>query len=932
MLISPKPAHLPQSIIDLEQLPGWDSRWSRLIDVDTIDGTRQFHVLDNGPVLAELGIPAENVDAIIVAVHGNPTWSYLWRRVAQAGIDAAQGKLDLGPGAGRAPIVRVIAPDQLDMGFSERLTHDTWPTAGQTPTTYRTLEQRLADLDALLGTMLTGSDLPPIYTLGHDWGGIVSLGWATDNELRTAGSGLHPAGMIALNTAVWHDEADPIPAPLQAALAGPLLGGSTIATPAFLNTTLALGQPALSDAVKSAYKLPYQERHQRGGIGGFVADIPAAGGHRSRAALRAVAQNLAKTQTPALLLWGAKDPVFVDRYQHDLLSRIPHVDIHRYNTAGHLIAEDRDIVEPIFGWLQQQLDDHEPPAPDVSATRGSNAVGDYTPLWSFLDQWSTSDDKAMVDMTVTDRHGDPFAISWRQLSSIVNAMAVGLREAGMRPGDRVSMLVEPGRDLTAALYAVLRVGGVAVVTDAGLGLDGMTRAIRSAAPQWVIGETPGLTLARAANLPGRRLSMRSMDPVAHRLLGLTGSMYRFATQYAGQRFTATLAHPDPKPQADAAVLFTSGSTGPAKGVRYTHQKLSALTQRLQTTLKVTPGSSLLAGFAPFALLGPAIGATSVTPRMSVTKPATLTATALADAAIAGDATMVFASPAALRNVVDTANELNGLQRLALQRVSMLLSAGAPVPVNLMDDVLELVPNAEFHSPYGMTESLLISDIDHHTQHEIATQPDRGVCVGKPLDVVRVAMAPLDFYGRAADELVEGDAAVGKLSEIVISTPHMLAGYDKLYNTNRQTRVDTRDGLQWHRTGDIGHLDAEGRLWIEGRTHHIVTPPTGVLGPGGPEDDIQRLPALNRVAIVGVGPVGTQAIVAVVEPHDATIKPGLAPTELADAVRAATDVDIAAVLVTDHVPVDIRHNSKINRPVLAQWAAQVLAGEKVTTVA
>jgi len=438
-----------------------------------------------------------------------------------------------------------------------------------------------------------------------------------------------------------------------------------------------------------------------------------------------------------------------------------------------------------------------------------------------------------------------------------------------------------------------------------------------------------LSLARAANLPGRRISVRTMDPLAQRALGLSGSMYRFATQYAGQRFIPDEHHPDPSPDADAAVLFTSGSTGPAKGVRYTHRKLSALTQRIQQTLKVSPGSSLLAGFAPFALLGPAIGATSVTPKMSVTKPATLTATALADAAIAGEATMVFASPAALRNVVDTADELNGLQRLALEDVTMLLSAGAPVPVHLMDEVLELVPNAEFHSPYGMTESLLVSDIDHYTQHAIADQLDRGVCVGKPLDVVRVAMAPLDFYGRPSDELVEGEAAVGKLAEIVISTPHMLAGYDKLYNTNRQTRVDTDDGLQWHRTGDIGHFDAAGRLWIEGRTYHIVTPATGALGPGGPEDDIQRLPEVNRVAIVGVGPVGTQAVVAVVEPHDTTLKPGLAPTELTDAVRAATDIDIAAVLITDNVPVDIRHNSKINRPVLADWAADVLAGGKVT---
>ncbi|OAV60962.1 hydrolase [Enteractinococcus helveticum] len=928
-MISPEPAHFPHAIIAPENLPGWDPRWSRLVDVETLDGTRTFHVLDNAAVLADHGYGPDDVDAIIVAVHGNPTWSYLWRNVAQAGVDAALGNLDLGPGAPKAPVIRVIAPDQLDMGFSERLTHDALPSAAGATTTYRTLAQRIRDLDALVATVLGASPTPPIFSLGHDWGGVVSLGWAADDQLRQAGSGLTPTGMISLNTAVWHDEADPIPAPLQAALAGPLLPGSTVATSAFLDTTLALGNPPLDRTIKTAYKAPYSLRSRRGGIGGFVADIPAQDSHRSRPALRRVADNLATTQTPALLLWGAKDPVFLDRYQLDLLQRIQHIDIHRYNTAGHLLAEDRDIVEPIFGWVRQQLDGAGATTPDPTATKGSGAVGTYSPLWGYLDRWAESSTKALVDMTVTDRGGKPFEVSWAKLAEIVNAMAIGLRKAGMRPGDRVSMLVEPGRDLTAALYAVLRVGGVAVVTDAGLGIEGMTRAIRSAAPSWIIGQTPGLTLARATNLPGKRLSVHTMDPLAHRALGLSGSMYRFATEYAGQRYQATETHPDPEPSAEAAVLFTSGSTGPAKGVRYTHQKLSALTQRLQHTLKVAPGSSLLAGFAPFALLGPAIGATSVTPKMSVTKPATLTATALADAAIAGDTTMIFASPAALHNVVDTAGELTAEHRKALEKISMLLSAGAPVPVQLMDDVLKLVPHAEFHSPYGMTESLLITDIDHHTQHAIANQPDRGVCVGKPLDVVRVAMAPLDFLGRPADELLEPGEAVGKLSEIVISTPHMLAGYDKLYNTNRQTRVDDVDALQWHRTGDIGHFDAAGRLWIEGRTYHIVTPPTGALGPGGPEDDIQRLPEVRRVAIVGVGPVGTQAVVAVVEPTDSTLKPGLAPTELTDAVRGATEVDIAAVLITDNVPVDIRHNSKINRPALAQWASQVLAGGKVT---
>src|SRR5690625_7874812 len=115
--------------------------------------------------------------------------------------------------------------------------------------------------------------------------------------------------------------------------------------------------------------------------------------------------------------------------------------------------------------------------------------------------------------------------------------------------------------------------------------------------------------------------------------------------------------------------------------------------------------------------------------MSVTKPATLTATALADAAIAGDTTMIFASPAALRNVVDTADELNGIQRLALEKIGMLLSAGALVPVKLMDSDLGAVPHGEFQSLYCMTESPSVCRCLQHDQyganhqHEYAARYD-----------------------------------------------------------------------------------------------------------------------------------------------------------------------------------------------------------------
>ena len=148
---------------------------------------------------------------------------------------------------------------------------------------------------------------------------------------------------------------------------------------------------------------------------------------------------------------------------------------------------------------------------------------------------------------------------------------------------------------------------------------------------------------------------------------------------------------------------------------------------------------------------------------------------------------------------------------------------------------------------------------------------------------------------------------------------------------------------WHRTADVGHVDAEGRVWIEGRLQHVLTTPDGPLAPGGPERIVDTLGPVRRSAVVGTGPAGTQAVVVVVEAavpanrparrpghhRDGRPKQGLAPTALAASVRAALDpLPVAAVLVADQVPTDIRHNSKIDRPRVARWATDVLAGGSV----
>ncbi|GAA4283529.1 alpha/beta fold hydrolase [Brevibacterium daeguense] len=947
-------AHAPAALPG--PLPQWDPQWSRLVTVDTVDGEHTFHVLDTLPALRAAG---REPTGTILALHGNPTWSYLWRHLAAATVDAATAVE-----GGR--VWRVIAPDQLEMGYSERLAHDGLPTTHGTG--YRRIAERVTDFDAVVTRLLAeapsgsagaapagapgaAAEAPaghPVVTLGHDWGGVLSLTWAA-RHLDVVDA------VISLNTAVQHTGDESLPAPLQAALAGPVLPTSTVLTDLFLRITLGLGQGPIPKEIKDAFSSPYQDAAARRGIGAFVADIPAQETHPSYAELQQLGEDIAGIDVPALLIWGPKDPVFVERYLRDLRTRLPHADIHRFEQASHLVSEDADVSGVVLRWVEERFPGQGSPAAgaaarqpaDVTAGAADEPAGASASMTSEAASTAdgpASDQAQMIYDALDERAGSravasvdmsqrpPQSITWTQLSSVVDGIARGLQQLGLQKGDRVSLLVSPGNNLTAALYAVLKAGGVAVVADAGLGPAGMTRAVKAADPQWIIGQRPGLTLARGAGWPGRRISVTPVDALGRVAFGVETSLTELS------RTSATEPIRTPEPDDDAAILFTSGSTGPAKGVVYTHARLGELAAVLQWYFKVRPGTGLVAGFAPFALLGPGIGATSVTPDMSVTKPRTLTAAALADAIIAADCTMVFASPAAYTNVCATASELSEEQRAACANIELVLSAGAPVPLPLMDALAEIFPEAAIHSPYGMTEGLLLTDIDRQGVAAAEAQTrHQGVCVGTPIPRVRFAVAPLDDAGRSGRELLTGEDAVDVLGEFVVSAPHIKAGYDRLWYTDAASKRDELAGLSWHRTNDIGHIDQEGRVWLEGRLQHVLTTAEGPLGPGGVEAVVDRVPGVFRSALVGVGPEGAQVAVVVIEPDaeapaGSRQKPGLATLELADEVRAAVaehySTDIAAVLSSPPFPTDIRHNSKIDRARLAVWADAVLRGEPV----
>ncbi|MSR56169.1 MAG: peptide synthase [Planctomycetaceae bacterium] len=512
-------------------------------------------------------------------------------------------------------------------------------------------------------------------------------------------------------------------------------------------------------------------------------------------------------------------------------------------------------------------------------------------------------------------------LSFRQLDVLSDRLAAGLKRMGISPLARIVLMVRPGIEFMALTYALFKCGAVVVLIDPGMGTSRVFRCLDQVDPQGFVA-IPAVHAVRAMSF-GRFPNARFNVTVGRRWFW-GGKTYHeiFEGEGPGEDSPDKLASMAPTVATDAAaIIFTSGSTGPAKGVVYEHGMFAAQVEALRDGYNIEPGGVDLPGFPLFALFNAAMGVTTVIPEMDPTRPAQVNPARIVEAIENRQVTQGFGSPAIWNRVGRYCEQ----HRIRFPKLRRVFSAGAPVPVDVLRRMRATLPSdGEMYTPYGATEALPVCSISAtEVLARTAQQTARGAgtCVGKPFPQVRVKIiaitdGPIALLG-AAREL-----PAGQIGEIIVSGPIVTREYYRRPEATAAAKIPDGDRF-WHRMGDVGYLDAEGALWFCGRKSHVVETADGPMFTECVEPIFNTHPAIGRCALVGVGqkPHQTPVIVLELEPRNAYISPDDL-RRLASAHPTTHRIGSQQFLVYyKSLPVDVRHNIKINREKLAVWAAR-----------
>lgn len=536
-------------------------------------------------------------------------------------------------------------------------------------------------------------------------------------------------------------------------------------------------------------------------------------------------------------------------------------------------------------------------------------------------------------------------VTFAELDADADKIAAGLQKIGVRPGMRLVLMVRQGIDFISLVFSLYKTGATLVLIDPGMGIKRMLSCLREVNPDGFVG-IPAAHFAR--------ILYRRWFPNAKHNLIVGRRFFLPGSTLAKLRKKNNDKPENPRTKLDdpAAIIFTSGSTGVAKGTLYTYRMFKTQVEEITKRLNIAPGAIDLVGFPFFGLFDAGMGTTAVIPDMDSTRPSAADPALLLEAIHDWNINQAFGSPALWTRLVRYCLDKD----ITVKTLKNVAIAGAPVSFELLEKLRQILPDdANVVTPYGATESLPLASIESRevlAETRFKTSQGKGICVGKffdpPLEhkIIPITDAPIP---RLAD--IE-EYPNGKIGELLVSGPQCSPGYVTRRDANALTLVEGENGQVWRRVGDLGYFDDHNRFWFCGRKSHRVETPRGPLFSIPCEAISNGSPKIFRSALVGTPlpknfkeprevdarskafrsawkePAMVVEPFPEARPRNADEKKALAAEILELLKKSALTNSISRVFICENLPVDVRHNAKINRELLSKWASGQLEGKEV----
>jgi len=522
---------------------------------------------------------------------------------------------------------------------------------------------------------------------------------------------------------------------------------------------------------------------------------------------------------------------------------------------------------------------------------------------------ANSDKKAIIEAK-TDR-----SITFNELNIRSDSYVNYFASQGLCSGDVVMLMVTPSIEFICLTLALFKLGSPVVLIDPGMGYKNLLKCIERVEPEYLIGIPKALLFSRIFPKPFKTVKKRFCCGVSFGFFGQNISDIHGADETTREVYK-------PSKNDLAAIIFTTGSTGPPKGVRYEHSIFSAQLKLIESFYEIGDKDIDQPAFPLFALFSTALGACAIIPDMDPTKPAQVDPARFVHSILKYNVSYSFGSPAIWRVVSKYCTD----NKITLPSLSKVLMAGAPVPYDLLKSMVDILPSGgKVFTPYGATESLPVASIDYH---EILSETmglsriGKGTCVGYSLPGVDIRIIEL------SDDVIETIDSCSALEtnivgEIIVRGGVVTKAYMNNAKETKLAKIQDGEGF-WHRMGDLGYIDEDGRLWFCGRRAHRVVTGDKTLYSVPCEAIVNEHPDVYRSALVAVTtPDNIVCPVLVLEPvhHFKGDEKKLLEEALALSEKSRVTDSIKHFLIHKNFPVDIRHNAKIFREKLSVWAQQ-----------